>query len=143
MIYSELFQEQLIYLFNIKSKSCFDIKTRLMKTLCLPLMILVLYLVEKIAFLHRPSEVLLPRAHFYTVFLSSTHFLDSTYFSPTKELPHLLMLSLAEDKEYKLLAKFSKVAHIVNCEPFSWTINGNFTTLQNPEEVWTGRGKAP
>lgn len=50
--YREAFQEQLIYRFNIKLKSNFDIKSRLRKTLFLPLMISVLSVTEKIAFLH-------------------------------------------------------------------------------------------
>lgn len=50
--YSKAFQEQLIYHFNIKLKSSFDIKSRLRKMLFLPLMISVLNVTEKTAFLH-------------------------------------------------------------------------------------------
>lgn len=52
LMHREAFQEQLIYHFNIKSKSSFDIKSRLMKTLFLPLISSVLNLIEKNCFPH-------------------------------------------------------------------------------------------
>lgn len=75
LMHSEAFQEQLIYHFNIKSKSSFDIKSRLMKTLFLPLISSVLNLIEKIVF-HIDSVKLALWGHIVAQSFSVLHILQ-------------------------------------------------------------------
>lgn len=111
------FRNSLFTFFIIKSKSCFDIKSRLMKTLFFPLVRLVLYVVEKRLLSCTDAVKFCFQRHIFAQSFWVIHvFLTPLSFLQLRSCLIFWFYSLAEDKECNFLAKISKVPNIVDCE---------------------------